>query len=882
MFFENRYSDFSGRNARRFSLQIMLFFSFVAAGLVPAFAQPEWVPVGPAPITGGQVENVTPNDEVNGAINSVQAHPSNADIIYVGGVNSGVWKTENATSPNPTWMHLTDTFPSLSAAEVDLDLTDVNFMTLVVGIGRTSSLSRIGGERTGLLRTTDGGDNWTELKALAGSNISGVISRGNIIVAASNAADDGFPTGLFRSTDSGENFTTISNGDGSATGLPGGFVYDLFGDPSNPARLYLINGGAAASGGVNGVYRSDDTGATWTKVSNAAMDAALVPNLSSSELAVGASGGIGVGMCQGGRLVSLFHSGDAGANWAAIDVPNIHPGTQAGIHFSIGVDPTNSNLVYVGGDRQPAIGGPLGNSDWSGNLWRVDASAPSGSQSFHLTHRNDRGAAGGGTANSSAPHADSRNMAFDANGDLLETNDGGIYRRTSPQDNTGDWFSIMGNIQGTEHHNIAYDSNANIIFGGAQDNGTESQVATGSKTFEYVNSGDGGDVAVDDFSTPGQSVRWVSAQSLLGPGRITYDANNNRLGRENPSLNVISGPNMNAAFVNPIEMNSVNPDRMLFLASNGLYESADMGDTLTQLSGQIVNSTTGTDPVAFGATDNPDVIYVGTAQQVWIRTTGFPNAPTQSTAYPGGGSVVRDISIHPNQSNTAWVASSFNVYMTTDTGASWTDITGNLDSPNGKYNRSLVYIHDDTNAGIVVGSRRGAFIARQADGYSVWNKLEGLPEVAVFDLDYDAADDVLVAGTMGRGDWMMNNPLEPLCSVPPVPSSVAAASGNAITVTWSGSAPGYDVFRAVGTCEGATFTQVATNINMMTYVDNDVTAGTMYAYQIRGTADESGNCVSEFTSCVQAISCGNNEALYPEWGTALSILDFITCIVDIP
>ena len=835
MFTVKEISDFFGRRARCFSLPMVLFFGLILS-VAPVFAQPEWVATGPSPIEGGQVENVTPNDEVNGAINAVQTHPTNPDIIYVGGVNSGVWKTENSTSANPTWMHLTDSFPSMSAAELNLDPTDATFMTLVVGIGRTSSLGRLGGERTGLLRTTDGGANWTELTALAGSDISGVISRGTIIVAGSDTADTGSPTGLFRSTDSGANFTQISNGNGAATGLPAGTVYDLFGDPNNPARLYLVNGGAAANGGVNGVYQSDDTGATWTKISDAAIDAALASNPATVEMAVGDSGGIAVGVCQGGSLSSLFHSGDGGTNWLSMDVPNIHPGGQASIHFSIGIDPTNANLVYVGGDRQPSINGPFGNSDWSGNVMRCDASAPSGSQAFHLTHRNDRGPAGGGTANASAPHADSRDIAFDANGDLIETDDGGIYRRTSPQNNTGDWFSILGNIQGTEHHNVAYDSNSNIIFGGAQDNGTESQVASGSVVYEYVRSGDGGDVAVDDFSTPGQSVRWFSAQRLLSRIRVTYDANNNVIGSEIPALNTISGPNMSAAFVNPIEMNSVNPDRMLFLASNGLYESADLGDTLTQLSPQITNSGTGTDPIAFGATDNPDVIYAGTDEQVWVRMSAFPNAPTQSTTYPGGGSIVRDIAIHPNLANTAWVASSFNVYMTTNGGTSWTDITGNLDSPNGKYNRSLVYIHDDTNAGIVVGSRRGAFIAREADGFSVWNELGDLPEVAVFDLDYDLADDILVAGTMGRGDWMMTNPLEPPCSIPPIPTSVDAESGNSITVTWSGTAVGYDVFRATGDCASGTFAQVATNINMTTFTDNSVTPGTLYAYQIRGTA----------------------------------------------
>ena len=92
----------------------------------------------------------------------------------------------------------------------------------------------------------------------------------------------------------------------------------------------------------------------------------------------------------------------------------------------------------------------------------------------------------GGTASGSAPHADSREMTFDANGNLIEVDDGGIYRRTSPRDNTGDWFSINGNLQVFEFHNVIYDTNSDILFGGAQDNGTPVQISTGSLVWSAV------------------------------------------------------------------------------------------------------------------------------------------------------------------------------------------------------------------------------------------------------------------------------------------------------------------------------------------------------------------------------------------------------------
>ena len=73
-----------------------------------------WTAQGPGPTRFGQVDNVTPNDEVVGAIHTVAAHPTDGNTLYVGGVNSGIWRTGNATAASPSWTPLTDNFPSLS------------------------------------------------------------------------------------------------------------------------------------------------------------------------------------------------------------------------------------------------------------------------------------------------------------------------------------------------------------------------------------------------------------------------------------------------------------------------------------------------------------------------------------------------------------------------------------------------------------------------------------------------------------------------------------------------------------------------------------------------------------------------------------------------
>src|SRR5262249_44181875 len=118
-----------------------------------------WTAQGPGPTRNGQVENITPNNEVVGPIHTVAAHPTDSNILYVGGVNGGIWRTGNAKAASPTWTPLTDNFPSLSIGALEFDPTDATHRTLVAGIGRFSSFGRNGGPLTGILRTTDGGDN---------------------------------------------------------------------------------------------------------------------------------------------------------------------------------------------------------------------------------------------------------------------------------------------------------------------------------------------------------------------------------------------------------------------------------------------------------------------------------------------------------------------------------------------------------------------------------------------------------------------------------------------------------------------------------------------------------------------------------------------------
>ena len=142
-----------------------------------------WTAQGAAPNTRGQVENIRPDNEVVGAINALAPHPTNPNILYVGAVNGGIWRTGDAMADSPDWEMQTDDKESLAIGALAFDPTDPTHNTLVAGTGGFSSFGA-GGAKIGLLRTTDGGATWQQVDGggtLRGLNISGVAPRGNEI-----------------------------------------------------------------------------------------------------------------------------------------------------------------------------------------------------------------------------------------------------------------------------------------------------------------------------------------------------------------------------------------------------------------------------------------------------------------------------------------------------------------------------------------------------------------------------------------------------------------------------------------------------------------------------------------------------------------------------
>ena len=207
-----------------------------------------------------------------GTIGAIAVAESNPDIVFVGGGEfpirgntshgDGVYKTTDAGRPW-TYMGLVETrhIGKIRVHPRNPDLVYVAALGHVFG----SNAER------GVFKSTDGGRNWR--KVLFRNDSTGAVdlsmdpNNPDVLYAGLWQAhrrpwqlvSGGAGSGLFKSTDGGETWTEITRNPGLPRGLIGNV--GISASAAQSGRVYAII--EADSGGV---FRSEDGGATWTRV----------------------------------------------------------------------------------------------------------------------------------------------------------------------------------------------------------------------------------------------------------------------------------------------------------------------------------------------------------------------------------------------------------------------------------------------------------------------------------------------------------------------------------------------------------------------------------------------------------------------------------------
>ncbi|HVB65146.1 MAG TPA: glycosyl hydrolase, partial [Nitrolancea sp.] len=326
------------------------------------------------------------------AIAKVRIHPSNPDLVYVAalghvwGPNSerGVYRSKDG---GQNWEQIL--FRSEKAGAIDLSMDPHNPRVLYATTWEAQRYPyklNSGGEGSGIFKSTDGGDSWTEITRNPGLP-TGVLGKIGISVSPAQtnrvyAIVEAIDGAVFRSDDGGATWLRLSEEGGLR--WRSWYYHHIFADPQNADTVWVLDGNC---------YKSIDGGKTFSKVATPHGDNhdLWIDPHNTQRMIEGNDGGATVSY-NGGRSWSsiynqptaqLYHIttdnqvpyrlyGSQQDN-SAISVPNMS--VTGAINFTEWMEPGGGESGYLAvkpTDPNIIVGGGIGSGEGDGRLIRYN------------------------------------------------------------------------------------------------------------------------------------------------------------------------------------------------------------------------------------------------------------------------------------------------------------------------------------------------------------------------------------------------------------------------------------------------------------------------------------------------------------------------------
>ena len=692
--------------------------------------------------------------------------------VYAGGADGGAFRSADNGA---TWTPLTDGLPTLSIGW--LEIAPDGALWLATGEANTGGTAYVG---TGVYRLRNPGSGvFTAAMRVGGMELeSTTIGKlrfdgiGNVYAATSR--------GLWRHSAQGgaSVWTRVLEPVPGSQSPYDNICNDIAIDPRATGRILIANCAWRGGAAYNGFYRSTDAGNTWALVNpNGALNAqdvgrgtfaysrdgsrlyvvlesiTLYNNNKNSLLSgiyLSPGGEISGPWKQIGSVGNLAGSGSAMKNYVGYK-----PGVQAWYNQMILVDPENADHLFVGLEE-------VYETRDAGTHWF--AVSPYWNFEFACWSIFD-----GQNTCPMAPHSDQHSIAIDG-GRLYIGNDGGIYlapvnQRLNANGNGTEWMSLNANLRTLQYYGVGAGlvPGGVAVSGGLQDNGTSLLLPEDAKGNMGSNAGgDGGKIIVD----PDNGCSILTEYPALDLWKIT------NCGRTDGSFSAIfdvAPPEYGARFIAPMTADTVNKDhwvvggQYVWTYANGfaIRSGSEWVRTFNQGAGHATTVIASQNDVIWSAWCGP-CNNVGFARGISTNLGGWhqlalpadvPNRYIEAMAIDrsdaSGGTVFVGFSGFSRKWTEGPGAGYGHLWKTTDAGATWTDISGNLpDVPVNDLVLSGSTITAATDLGVLVSSDAGA----------TWSRLgTNFPVTTVMDLSV-GPDGLLYAATHGRGIWSIKAP----------------------------------------------------------------------------------------------------------------------------